>query len=41
MCITEAEPIADKPALMHHTYKCLECGKLATFEVTKKAVQAA
>lgn len=41
MCIVDAEPIADKPAFMCHVYKCLDCGKVATFEVAKKAVQAA
>jgi hypothetical protein len=36
MCITEAEPVLDKPTHMRHAYKCLECGKEATFEVEKK-----
>ena len=41
MCIVDAEPVADKPALMNHTYKCLDCGKVATFEVEKKSMRVA
>lgn len=41
MCITAAEPILDKPAHMRHAYKCLECGKVATFEVEKKSARVA
>jgi hypothetical protein len=41
MCISEAELIADKPMRMSHTYKCLACGKEATFEVEKKSTRVA
>jgi hypothetical protein len=41
MCITEAVPIPDKPLLACHVYKCLACGKEATFEVERKGTRVA
>ena len=41
MCITEAEQIPEQPLLMHHAYKCVDCGKVATFEVEKKSARVA
>ncbi len=41
MCITRAEPIGARPLFMRHAYKCLDCGKEATFDVEKKGVRAA
>lgn len=38
MSITTVEPVPDKPMIMRHTYQCLDCGKVATFEVAKKSV---
>ncbi|MGI8525618.1 MAG: hypothetical protein ACR2K5_05470 [Pseudolabrys sp.] len=36
MSIQTVEPIPEQPDKMRHTYKCLDCGKEAQFEVDKK-----
>ncbi len=36
MSIQTVEPIPDKADMMRHSYKCLDCGKDASFEVMKK-----
>ena len=38
MSIATVEPVPDKPMIMRHTYRCLDCGKDAVFEVAKKKV---
>jgi hypothetical protein len=36
MSIQTVEPVPDKPDVMRHTYKCLDCGAISPFEVAKK-----
>ncbi|HEY1153733.1 MAG TPA: hypothetical protein VGE73_07765 [Pseudolabrys sp.] len=38
MAIATVEPIPDKPLVMRHTYRCLDCGREERFEVAKKGV---
>lgn len=38
MSITMVEPVPDNAVVMRHTYTCVDCGKVAKFEVAKKGV---
>jgi hypothetical protein len=36
MSIQTVEPVPGSPAVMRHTYRCLDCGAISPFEVEKK-----